>query len=67
MYETLRNLVVGTSSLLVLNTREGAATASLYDIAQNPGLLVLRDDGQLVAEWRGSNLPLMNEVAGYLT
>lgn len=52
--------------LISLNTREGAATASMYDMMQNPGLMVLRDDGQMVAEWQGMQLPLMNEVAGYL-
>lgn len=52
--------------LVNLNTRDGAATASLYDIMHYPGLLVIRDDGQLVTHWQGANLPLMNEVAGYL-
>lgn len=52
--------------LISLNTREGAAIASLYDMMQNPGLLVLRDDGQVVADWQGMQLPLMNEVAGYM-
>lgn len=52
--------------LISLNTREGAATASMYDMMQNPGLMVLRDDGQMVAVWQGMQLPLMNEVAGYL-
>ena len=52
--------------LISLNTREGAAIASLYDMMQNPGLIVLRDDGQVVADWQGNQLPLMNEVAGYL-
>ena len=52
--------------LLSMSTRDGAALASLYDIVQYPGLLVLRDDGQLVTFWQGNKLPLMNEVAGYL-
>jgi hypothetical protein len=53
--------------LVSLNTREGVATASLYDMMQSPGLLVLRDDGQLVRDWQGAPLPLMNELAGYLS
>lgn len=53
--------------LVSLNTREGAATASLYDLMQHPGLLVIREDGQIVREWQGAMLPTMNEVAGYLT
>lgn len=52
--------------LLSLNTREGAATASLYDMMQNPTIMVIRDDGQVVMDWQGTHLPLMNEVAGYL-
>lgn len=52
--------------LISLNTREGAATASMYGLMQNPGLVVLRDDGQMVVQWQGMQLPLMNEVAGYL-
>jgi hypothetical protein len=55
-----------TIKLISLNTREGAAIASLYDMMDNPGLIVLRDDGQVVMEWQGTKLPLMNEVAGYL-
>ena len=49
-----------------LNTREGAATASLYDVVQYPGLLVTTDDGQILHMWQGEMLPLMNEVASYL-
>ena len=52
--------------LLSLNTREGAALASLYDMMQHPSLVVLADDGQVLVEWQGFQLPLMNEVAGYL-
>ena len=52
--------------LVNLNTREGSAVASLYDMVRSPSLMVLRDDGQMVMEWQGDHLPLMNEVAGYL-
>ena len=52
--------------LISLSTRDGAAIASLYDVVQYPGLLVIREDGQLVTFWQGEKLPLMNEVAGYL-
>lgn len=62
-FERLRGKTI---TLLSLNTREGAAIASLYDLTESPCLLVLRDDGQVVMDWQGSRLPLMNEVAGYL-
>lgn len=52
--------------LMSLSTKDGAALASLYDVVRYPGLLVLRDDGQLATFWQGEQLPLMNEVAGYL-
>ena len=51
--------------LLDIDTREGMATASLYDIMQYPGILALRDDGSVLNAWQGSMLPLMNDVAGY--
>lgn len=51
--------------LLSVNTRDGASTASLYDIMAYPSVLVLSDDGSLIASWIGTPLPLMDEVAGY--
>ena len=48
-----------------LNTREGAATASLYDIMAYPAVLVLQDDGVASMVWQGKMLPLIDEVAGY--
>jgi hypothetical protein len=55
-----------TIDLLSLETREGAAMASLYDIVRYPAVLALQDDGQLLKNWEGEQLPLMNEVAAYL-
>ncbi|MES2970936.1 MAG: hypothetical protein V4702_01275 [Patescibacteria group bacterium] len=52
--------------LIDLNTRDGAAMATLYDILHNPTLVVIRDDGQLVKDWQGEHLPLKDELAGYL-
>lgn len=51
--------------MVSMNTRDGAATASLYDVVAYPAILVLGDDGSLVGFWQGSPLPLMDEVAGY--
>jgi hypothetical protein len=54
--------------LLNIDTREGSSTASLYDLVENPSLIVIRDDGQLLKHWQGvSQLPLMNELSGYLS
>jgi hypothetical protein len=52
--------------LLSLETQEGAAMATLYDIVRYPAVLALKDDGQLLKNWEGEQLPLMNEVAAYL-
>lgn len=51
--------------MVSLNTRDGAATASLYDVVSYPAILVLGDDGSMVGFWQGMPLPLMDEVAGY--
>ena len=51
--------------VISLDTREGAATASLYDIVQYPAILVTTDDGVPMQIWSGPMLPLMNEVASY--
>ena len=51
--------------LVSLNTRDGSATASLYDVMQYPAILALRNDGQLLKEWEGSTMPLLNEVSYY--
>jgi cyanophycinase-like exopeptidase len=51
--------------LLDLETREGANMAQLYDIVQYPAVLALSGSGQLLKEWQGEHLPLMDEVAAY--
>lgn len=54
--------------MVSLETRDGAATASLYDIVRYPAMLVVDVDGRLHKEWQGAESlpPLMNELAGYL-
>lgn len=52
--------------LLSLETREGAALASLYDIVRYPALIVTDDIGHPKKDWQGEQLPLRDEVAGYL-
>ena len=59
-YEVGRKL-----ELVSLNTRDGASTASLYDIVAYPAVLVLGDDGSLLSLWQGMPLPLMDDVAGF--
>lgn len=49
-----------------LETPQGADMAKLYGIVAYPALLAVRDNGELLKDWQGEILPLMNEVAGYL-
>ena len=50
---------------LNIDTREGSATASLYDVMQYPAIIVLQADGYVQKVWQGDSLPLMDEVASY--
>lgn len=51
--------------LVNLNTRDGAALASLYDIMQYPAIVALADDGRLLKAWQGPIFPLIDEVVYY--
>lgn len=55
----------GRLEVLDVDSRDGSATASLYDIMQHPAILILRDDGSVAKSWEGDMLPLMDEVASY--
>lgn len=55
-----------TIELVSLDTREGAAMSHLYDLPQQPVLIIIKDDGQLMSHWGGPPFPLTNEVAAYL-
>ena len=57
-----RNPEVSFNALSV-ETREGANTATLYDVMQYPSMLALREDGSIAKSWQGLPLPLMNDVA----
>jgi len=54
-----------TLVLKSLDSVEGADMAKLYGIVKYPAILAIREDGQLMKEWQGEHLPLMDEVAGY--
>jgi hypothetical protein len=48
------------------DSREGSSTASIYDVMTQPAILIVNDDGSYVKHWEGSQLPLLEEVAGYV-
>jgi hypothetical protein len=64
-YQRLHEGVGKRLEIQNVDSRDGSATMSLYDIMQHPVLMVLADNGQLVYHWEGMPLPLMDEVAGY--
>lgn len=51
--------------LMDVDTREGSATATLYDIMQYPAIIVSRGDGSVLNSWQGEQLPLMDEITAY--
>jgi hypothetical protein len=51
--------------VLDYDSREGAATASMYDVMTQPSIVVTDDAGTYVKSWVGEQLPLLEEVAGY--
>lgn len=53
------------ADLQSVDTRDGAAMATLYDITRYPAIIVTREDGGIVQSWLGEQLPLMNEVAAF--
>ncbi len=61
-FENQKGVAIDLKSL---ETKEGAYLATLYGIVQYPALLVLRDNNDLIKNWEGVPLPIMNEVAGY--
>lgn len=52
--------------VLSLDTREGSATATLYDVVEYPAILVLESDGYLQKMWQGTSLPQLDDVAAYM-
>lgn len=48
-----------------IDSKDGSATATLYDVVQYPAMLVLSNDGSFVHSWEGEDFPLMDELASY--
>lgn len=51
--------------VLNIDTRDGSAMASLYDVMQYPAILILQTDGYVQKIWEGTQLPQMDEVVSY--
>lgn len=50
---------------LNIDTREGSAMASIYDIWEFPTIMAMTTEGAVLNTWQGSQLPLIDEVAAY--
>jgi len=51
--------------IMNIDTREGSATATLYDVLQYPAILVLQANGYVQKIWQGPELPRLDDVASY--
>ncbi len=56
-----------TMDLISLETQEGAELARVYDVVRYPAILTIRDNGELLKNWEGEELPLINEVTAYVS
>jgi hypothetical protein len=66
-FEHIHDIGSKDIELVSVDTRDGAATASLYDIWSFPAILAVDMDGRVMNVWQGSDtMPLMDEVAGYI-
>jgi hypothetical protein len=52
--------------LISLESRDGAAMASLYDIVRYPAILALNERSELQKDWQGPVMPLVNELSYYV-
>jgi len=52
---------------LDIDTREGAAEASLYSVMRYPAFVLTAMDGRVVQQWEGEHLPMVEEVAAMLS
>lgn len=49
-----------------VDTREGSAIASLYDVMSYPKVMVVADDGRLIQDWEAGTLPLLSDINFYV-
>ena len=52
--------------VLSVDTREGDAVATLYDVMSYPAILILQDNGSVQKFWQGPSLPRTEDVASYM-
>lgn len=47
------------------DSMEGGSFVSIYDVVEYPTILALDNAGSVLAMWRGTPLPMIDEVAYY--
>lgn len=57
----------GDLKVVDCDSREGISTSSIYDIMTWPAILVTDDVGGYIQSWVGSDLPMMRDVAAYIS
>ncbi len=63
--QTTHNVDDRHLQVIDIDTRDGSAIASLYDLMTQPAILITGDDGSYIKSWQGSQLPQLEEVASY--
>jgi hypothetical protein len=53
-------------TLVDVDSIEGIRQMELYDLMEYPAILAMIDDGSVLNSWVGKDLPLIDEVAGFL-
>lgn len=48
------------------DTKDGEGFCRAYDVVEYPTILALNDDGSVLSTWRGTMLPLFDEVSYWL-
>lgn len=51
---------------LDIDSRAGAAEASVYGVMSYPAIIVTAFDGRVIGMWQGIPMPLIDEVAGMM-
>ncbi len=66
--EMLKRRFPGKKAQLIdIDTRIGAAEASLHDVQDFPAFIVTSYEGRVMQQWEGVPLPMLDEVGGMLT
>lgn len=53
--------------LEAMDPDSNTAFCETYDIVEYPAILALGNDGEVLAMWRGREMPLINDVLYYLS